>query len=63
MQQAGTSSVDDEAGSAIVDLRRLPLADLLRPGDSVLDNAVSRQLGRLGEPGENYAAHGSTPTP
>lgn len=63
MQQAGNSPVDDEAGSAIVDLRRLPLGDLLRPGDSVLDNAMSRQLDSLGEPGENYAAHGSTPTP
>lgn len=63
MQQAGPSPFDDEVESAIVDLRRLPLDQLLKHNNTALDNAVSRQLECLGDSGENYAAHGSTPTP
>jgi FXSXX-COOH protein len=61
MQQTGSLPSDDDAESAIVDLRRLPLDAVLQRGDTVLDNAVSRQLDSMGKPGENYAAHGSTP--
>ncbi|GIF75275.1 hypothetical protein [Asanoa siamensis] len=48
---------------AVANLSRVSLEAVFRPGDSVLDSVLSRLLATAGDQGENYAAHGTTPTP
>ena len=57
---AGTNA-DRDAHRAILDLSALPLDRVLEADDSVLDNALRRVKEQLSRPGENYAAHGTTP--
>jgi FXSXX-COOH protein len=57
---AGTNE-DRDPNHAILDLFALPLDQVLEADDSVLDNALRRVKEQLNRPGENYAAHGTTP--
>jgi hypothetical protein len=63
MQQAGDYSVEGGVESDLSYIRRMPLDEVLRGTDRALDHALTREVDKLGEPGENYAAHGTTPTP
>ncbi|MFC4071857.1 hypothetical protein [Actinoplanes subglobosus] len=61
MRQTGDFPVDEHTESALLDVRRMPLETLLRSRDAALDHALARQLDNVRNPGENYAAHGTTP--
>jgi hypothetical protein len=63
MQQARDYSVDGDVESDLSYLRGISLHEMLHATSRVLDNAVSRQVEKVGETGESYSAHGTTPTP
>lgn len=54
---AGNESTTPELETDLVDVTRMPLAELLRSDDTVLDNALRRLLAELAEPQEIIAAH------
>jgi FXSXX-COOH protein len=61
MDESTGTNADRDTGHAILDLCALPLDQVLEADDSVLDNALRRVKEQLSRPGENYAAHGTTP--
>lgn len=61
MHDERTLPQDDDAPATIADVRSLSLDVLLHTDDSALTDALRRVLSDLSRPGENYAAHGSTP--
>lgn len=52
---------NDETEPMIADVGRIPLETLLASDDSALASTIRRVIDELGRPGENYAAHGTTP--
>jgi FXSXX-COOH protein len=61
MHDAETYS-QDPPDEPMVDISKVPLEVVLGSSqDSVLNNALRRLMGEIGRPGEDYAAHGSTP--
>ena len=52
---------DDGTEPMIADVGQLPLETLLASDDSALASTIRRVIDELGRPGENYAAHGTTP--
>lgn len=61
MREAESSPAEGDADPAIADLSSLSLDVVLGSDDSALANSLRRLLHDMGRPGENYAAHGSTP--
>ncbi|BFU46648.1 FxSxx-COOH cyclophane-containing RiPP peptide [Krasilnikovia sp. MM14-A1004] len=61
MDDAAANTTDGDVNHVNPDLRALPLDTILSSDDTVLDNALRRVHEELGRPGENYAAHGTTP--
>lgn len=61
MHEAGSSPSEGETDSALPDVNGVPLDTLLAGEDSALHTALRRLLREMERPGENYAAHGSTP--
>lgn len=61
MDEAGISPPEGDAGLVIHNLGRVPLEIVLTSDSSALDNALRRLLQDIAQPGENYAAHGTTP--
>lgn len=61
MRETGNSPSEGDADLPVVDLGRLPLDVLLKSDDSALSNAMARLVRGMERPGENYAAHGTTP--
>jgi FXSXX-COOH protein len=50
---------EDEQELGLVDITRMPLAELLPSDDTVLTNALRRLLVELDRPQENFAAFGN----
>ncbi|RZU52348.1 FXSXX-COOH protein [Krasilnikovia cinnamomea] len=61
MDDAAANTTDSDVNHVIPDLGTLPLDKVLSAEDTVLNNALRRVHEELGRPGENYAAHGTTP--
>lgn len=61
MHEASGFSPDDEVNATIPDVSNLPLDVVLGVDDSALSNALRRLVREMNRPGENYAAHGTTP--
>lgn len=61
MREAEHFHRQDETEHRRLNVDDLPLDIVLRHDDSALDNALLHLLRGLDRPGENYAAHGSTP--
>lgn len=60
MHNAENPPVEGDTYQPVPDLSGLPLDAILNGANSVLDNALRRQLDELNAP-ETYAAHGTTP--
>lgn len=61
MHEVESSGSEDDTESMIADVSSMPLDAVFHSDDSALSNAMRRLLGDMARPGENYAAHGSTP--
>ena len=61
MNEQVVESAHGDTDHGILDLRSLPLDTVLEAHDSVLDNALRKVREQWRHPGENYAAHGTTP--
>ncbi|MFC0528940.1 hypothetical protein [Phytohabitans kaempferiae] len=58
--QSVSRAADDE-WTQLLDLTQLSLYAVLRSENSVLDNALRRQVEAAGQRVDNYAAHATTP--
>ncbi|MDQ7905964.1 hypothetical protein RB614_15735 [Phytohabitans sp. ZYX-F-186] len=59
--QACGPAADEDVRVPLLDLTSLRLPEVLDSDDTVLADCLRRLLRDLAEPGEIYAAHGSTP--
>ncbi|GAB1689768.1 FxSxx-COOH cyclophane-containing RiPP peptide [Krasilnikovia sp. M28-CT-15] len=61
MDDAAANTTDSDVNHGPPDLGALPLDKVLGVEDTVLNNALRRVHEELSRPGENYAAHSTTP--
>lgn len=61
MHEAESSPQEGDAHLPVPDLSQQRLDDVLTSEDTALANSVRRLLRGIGQSGEGYAAHGSTP--
>lgn len=61
MHEARRFRREDDAEPSILDVNDLPLDVVLASDDSALSTALRRVVRDMDQPGENFAAHGSTP--
>ena len=61
MGDAYSHTCDQDDRQGLIDVSRVPLRKLMKPGDAVLDRALERLLQNVEQPFERFSAFGNTP--